>query len=607
MLIIYGFGEKEYIWRQPFNTFKEKKENIVCLTSFIRKDKYLELKELKNLPKSIHEDWYLWLYFISKEYFPVKMSLLGFWYRRLNSGRLSNINSSKEKIKLTERYLKKYKKNIVKNVNSIQYPNTSEYNYDTHPYEFDWDRKPINELKNGKRILFMLPWMTMGGADKFYLQLIEGLSKKGYEITIITTEVSKYIWRQKFERFATEVFDLTTFLNRKDWAAFIVYIIKSRKIDLLFQSNSFYGYYVIPWIKCKFPELPIVDYIHMEEWNWRDGGYPRDSVAIENYLDSTYTCTKYLKDLMYEKMNRSVKNIEEVYIGTDEKYYNSEIIELPKEQWYEKIKGKKIVLFPCRITEQKRPFLMLEILGKILKKRKDIVFLIVGDGNLLNSVKQEAKNMDLSDNILFLGAHNDIRKYYKIADVTLICSMAEGLALTAYESLSMNVPVISSDVGGQAELIDNTCGRIIKLYQDQAKDTSNLNYSKQEINDYVDAICDTIDNKEITKNSNCRNRILNGFTVDQMVENIESRFSKLIKSGSMIDKNICKYENFAERYLILFNEVSKKYYYNPDEIIKKSTTGQRLWKYKWYRVFIKILQKSGIMKILKKYTSKKNK
>ena len=59
-----------------------------------------------------------------------------------------------------------------------------------------------------------------------------------------------YYPKQRFEKYA-EVFDLTTFLQRKDWAAFMHYIIKSRNIDVVMESNSYYGYYAIPFVKSK--------------------------------------------------------------------------------------------------------------------------------------------------------------------------------------------------------------------------------------------------------------------------------------------------------------------------------------------------------------------
>ena len=38
----------------------------------------------------------------------------------------------------------------------------------------------------------------------------------------------------------------------------------------------------------KYPNIPIVDYVHMEEWYWRNGGYSRDSYAFKNSITSLF-------------------------------------------------------------------------------------------------------------------------------------------------------------------------------------------------------------------------------------------------------------------------------------------------------------------------------
>ena len=60
--------------------------------------------------------------------------------------------------------------------------------------------------------------------------------------------------------------------------------------------------------------------------------------------------------------------------------------------------------------------------------------------------------------------------------------------MTTYESLSMNTPVVTADVGGQKELVGNDCGRVIKCYQNKETDLCNFDYSKQEIDDYVEYV-----------------------------------------------------------------------------------------------------------------------
>lgn len=93
--------------------------------------------------------------------------------------------------------------------------------------------------------------------------------------------------------------------------------------------------------------------------------------------------------------------------------------------------------------------------------------LVVGDGNLLPKMKARAQELGLGEEVMFLGNIVNTAEIYRISDVTVNCSLKEGLALTAYESLSMGVPVISSDVGGQKELVNNDVGKIVKVVQNE--------------------------------------------------------------------------------------------------------------------------------------------
>ena len=151
-------------------------------------------------------------------------------------------------------------------------------------------------------------------------------------------------------------------------------------------------------------------------------------------------------------------------------------------------------------------------------KKVNFKVLVVGDGNLLDRMKEEANKLGLAGDIDFLGKIQNTAEIYKVSDVTINCSLKEGLALTSYESLSMNVPVISSNVGGQKELITEEVGAIVELRQDE-KEIYLEEYKEQEINSYVEAI-DKILNNLNTYKQNCRKRICEHFTIDKMIENM---------------------------------------------------------------------------------------
>ena len=301
-----------------------------------------------------------------------------------------------------------------------------------------------------------------------------------------------------------------------------------------------------------------MDYIHAENWTLRNGGFPKDSNAVADYLDATYTCTAHLRDVMYNTMKRDIKNIKPIYIGTDANYYNPDIHLEYEDELKEKYKDKKVILFPCRIVHYKRPLLAIKIVERISKIRDDVCLVIVGEGDALESVKKYIDDNNLQEYVTCYGMQQDVRPFYKIADLTLICSLREGLTLTTYESLAMGVPVVSSDVGGQSELISKDCGILVNPCQ-TIDDQFNFNYSDEEITEYTMAVLEILDdyNKENIKDI-CRSKILKKFTIDKMVSNLDKEFTKLINSGSKINKELCKKVGIAERYLLVHSVLESK-------------------------------------------------
>lgn len=339
-------------------------------------------------------------------------------------------------------------------------------------------------------------------------------------------------WRQEFEEYAT-VYDLTTFLDKKDWISFINYIIEKNNINIIFNTNSIFGYSAIPYLKVKYPEIPIMDYIHMEEWYNRNGGYSRDSSRVASVIDKTYVCNANSEKILVDYFKREPEDVKTIYIGVDEKIYNPELFDREKILKEKNIdtKGKYVISYICRIAEQKRPYLLLKIIKKLKEKRNDFLFIIAGDGPLLEKMKKEAKRLKIDENMVFLGNVKDTEKIYAISDMTINCSIKEGLALTAYESLAMGVPVVSCDVGGQKELINEEVGVIVPCIQKE-EDIFDYNYKDEEINPYVEGINKVLNNLEYYK-KNARNRILNGFTIDNMIENMDKVFEEINKNPNV--------------------------------------------------------------------------
>ncbi len=604
-----GFDANEYLWNKWFTTKKMKNENILVSTAMIRKEDFFEVGGYGVKEKSFFEDWNFWLKLLAKGKYPVRMNFYGFWYRRkANSGEL---NKAKQNKKRAMEIINNTAATVKEEVDAIQYPRF-EYNWEILKENFD-NKIEVKKEKNNKiNILIIVPWMLLGGADKFNLDLIEKLDKNKYEITVISTEPAINTMRQKIEDFAT-VYDLTTFLDHEYWLAFINYIIDKNNINLILNTNSEIGYAMLPYIKAKHSNIPIIDYIHMEEWYNRNGGYSRDSSGVASIIDKTLTCNKNSEKILEEHFNRNKDELQTVYIGVDENKFNPELYNAEELEKKYNINKKYVIGFICRITEQKRPFLLLEIIKKLRTQKDDFVFLIAGDGNLLSKLKRKIKNEKLEDCVKFIGKVEQTEEFYSACDITLNCSIKEGVALTSYESLSMGVPVISSDVGGQKELINEDVGVVVPCLQKE-EDILEFEYEDDEIQNYVDAINKIIKNLDKYK-QNCRKRILEGFTISHMVKNmsqiLEDTQSKpnqqKIENGQALAKNIEITKELLTKSLIALNikytwecEEYNNVYYSKEMHNNISQFGEKMWKYSWYRGLIKLLQKLGIIGFLKK-------
>ncbi|MDE7310118.1 MAG: glycosyltransferase [Eubacterium sp.] len=608
-----GFGAQEYLWKKSWNAIKMKSDNALVATAAIRKKAWKEIGGYKSERYAYNEDWRFWLEMLAYHKKPVRTGGYLFWYRRTGSSMLSGIKQDSEKIKFNNKIIKTAAEKVDETVTAIEYPKLKSENPYHKPVPFCLGEEyKIKQIYQKIRILMLVPWMVTGGADKFNLEFVLGLDREKYEIGILTTIPSDNEWHQKFEAYTDEIFHLPDFLDSAYYAEFISHYISSREIDIVFLSNSYCGYYLLPWLRKHFPELYIVDYVHMEEWYWKAGGYARISGMMGGFLDKTFVCNSATREVMIQKFERNAASVQTMYIGVDVDEYNKD--QVHSGYLYKKFNipaNKEIVLFPCRMHPQKRPFLMLDIAQKVYSKKKNVLFVAVGDGIQLEELKTDIQVRNLQQAVICIGRCDNMKKLYKDARLTLICSLKEGLALTAYESCAMGVPVISSDVGGQRDLIDASVGRLIKTSQDEKSGIDNRKFDTKEVETFADAILMFLEDKQLYDecSRNCRKRIEEKFSTKMMCQNMEKEISALVFNEEILNKHkkmsqvLWSQEKYAEEFYTSYMVMEER-----------EQECEEVWKARCYfeskylqlkdKKVIKRIEKSNLLLCMKKYVFK---
>ena len=118
---------------------------------------------------------------------------------------------------------------------------------------------------------------------------------------------------------------------------------------------------------------------------------------------------------------------------------------------------KKILLYVGRMVKEKNIQFMLEALEKILKARKDIILIMVGEGTILNSCRRLAQKLRINDQIIWTSAQppEKLPWFYQIADLFLFPSKTDTQAIVLYEALASGLPVVAVNSLASKAIIEN--------------------------------------------------------------------------------------------------------------------------------------------------------
>ena len=559
-----GFHQMEYSWQKEFSSENMKEENILSYIAAIRKEVFAD-GTYDDTTKNNWEDWQLWLKLLAKGYQPFHIKKRMFWYRRLDTGMLSKIEEDPELKNSLQKKINKLAQDVPDGIRAVCPDNRKGLEF-AQVNTYNWNRK-LPYKKKKINVLFLLPHMECGGADKFNVDIIRNLEKDKYELGVVTTVDDENEWESKFTGEIEDVFEMPRFLHKKDWISFIYYYIQSRQVDIVFNISSYWGYYILPLLKIDFPHIAIIDCVHAEGNYWRNGGYPRVSGKFSNIIEKTFVSNDYTRNILVKKYGTNYEKTKLIYTGVDEEEFCEKTIDCRKEREKYRISSDRpTVLYLCRMCPEKRPFMMLEIAEKVAHRRPDIQFLAVGGGEYLEELKQKSDEMGLQNNVIFTGRVEDTKPFYKMSDLFLLCSLKEGLSVTTLEAMIMGLPLISADVGSQYELVSEETGKLIRCRADEQEDFYSRQNDPEEVEEYVEAICQWINNIETDRDkvkAICKEKIKNGFTLKDLIRTLDGEFTELVSTASVAKRKIeaealLSYKSIFEELLMLYNSFESK-------------------------------------------------
>ena len=149
-------------------------------------------------------------------------------------------------------------------------------------------------------------------------------------------------------------------------------------------------------------------------------------------------------------------------------YLLNNAIDLDKFKYNESLRKKKrkelgikddilVIGHIGRFVAQKNHDFLIDIFNEIHKKNNNSILLLAGQGPLMEDIKNKVKELNLDDNVKFLGQRNDANELYQAFDVFLLPSLYEGLPVVGVEAQAAGLLCyLSDDMTKETKVLDIT-------------------------------------------------------------------------------------------------------------------------------------------------------
>lgn len=341
-----------------------------------------------------------------------------------------------------------------------------------------------------KKLLIHNGNISIGGQEKMLMEFLNILDSKKYEVLLLIEENNgkrnDYINRiprwVDYKFLTTEEFmnKIEKYQGSKNFLKKLYYshLLKLKKKTALKELKKYLNFsdIIIDYDMGLLRNLHKINLKNKKIIGWSHAGSGellRKKQKRENV--NKYDCIVTINETMKQGYLKNYNNKEVVKIYN---FLDFDLINKKAEEKLEKDYGKYIISVGS-LTENKNHKFLIDVF-KVLKEKYKISekLLILGDGKEKENLEKQAKELNLSSDVLLLGQKKNPYKYIKNSELYILSSKSEGLPLTLLEAMNLKKMIICTQNNGTKEVLKNgSCGKFI--------DENNINKAAEKINYYL--------------------------------------------------------------------------------------------------------------------------
>lgn len=314
----------------------------------------------------------------------------------------------------------------------------------------------MNHQKGCIKLLFVIDSLRFGGAERQLTELVKGLDRKRFSITVVSLKKEVQSYAPIIEELGIELLYVQRHARFDVSPVFgLMKLIRERKIDVVHAMLSLGGVFGVA--AARLAGIPVVCSVI------REGKDPNFKLRCYRKMLAPFS-DLYVSNSYAGLANRFKKmhpNFRVVYNGFDLRRFklmsDAECSELRFELGL--ADDALIVGMVASLSPYKDQATLIRCIAELRRVYPSLCAVFVGDGSEREHLEELAAELGAGEYVRFLGYRNDVDRLVQIFDVAVLLSNPsqhlEGISNSLAEAMANGIPVIGSKGGGTDELIED--------------------------------------------------------------------------------------------------------------------------------------------------------
>ncbi|MGW9588132.1 glycosyltransferase [Microbacterium sp. NPDC055455] len=297
-----------------------------------------------------------------------------------------------------------------------------------------------------RAVIVGLHWFELGGAERWAFESVRLIREAGLLPIVLTNRDSHQPWITRPELDDALIIPFSEATSKSQTPGveeLLRALLRTFDVRGAVVHHNQWLYDRLHWIARSRPGIPIVDSTHVIEY--RGGGYPLSSALVADVITTHHVISPALERWMIDRQGIAPDRVVMAPLG-------GLTVDAREAEFRARGDEPFTVAFVGRMARQKAPEVFVAMANRLRKQGRDFRFIMHGDGEMAGWVGDLLRAYGLTD-VVRRDSTVPVETTLDEAHVLVVTSHNEGLTLTTLEAITHGVPVVSTDVGAQSDII----------------------------------------------------------------------------------------------------------------------------------------------------------